>query len=366
MMVFRLSEELLRRGHEVIPVGPRHGIGWLGNAFRTIGVNVETYWLRRPLDPGCVRRLTGLLRANRIDVVHSHDFTMAVYGTAASRLRGVPHVITMHGGVNVCAVLRRRVALRWAMRNSSRTVMVSNATARQFAAELGMSQSRFAVIPNGVPVKTGRTDRVRQEFDCGEDTTVILAVGNLEAHKGHRVLLEALNLLRHRELPVSWKLIIAGGRGGPEHQPLLQFLHEHEMAHHVHIATGRDDIPDLQALADIYAMPSLIEGLQMALLEAMVASRAIVASITAGIPEAIVDEREGLLVPPGNANALADALQRLLMDPSLRERLGAAAGARGREEFTVQVMADHYEALYQELAGYRQRDADASHTVGVN
>src|SRR3954462_13644141 len=130
MMVFRLAEELRRRGHTVVPVGPAHGVGWLGERLREVGFAPEVFRLQRPIDPGCVRGLVKLFREHRIDAVHSHEFTMAVYGTAAARLMNLPHIITMHGGFKVWKALRRRIALRWAMRQSDHTVMVSGATRR--------------------------------------------------------------------------------------------------------------------------------------------------------------------------------------------------------------------------------------------
>lgn len=93
----------------------------------------------------------------------------------------------------------------------------------------------------------------------------------------------------------------------------------------------------------------------MALLEAMVAGKAIVASITAGIPEAIVDGRDGLLVPPGEVAPLASALRTLLLDPAQRRRFAAAAGERARREFTLGVMTDRYEALYRRAVTKKSR-----------
>src|SRR5712672_2183110 len=78
MMVFRLSEELRRRGHTVIPVGPLKGTGWMGDMFRKAGFSQETFWLARPIDPACVGRLMQLFRRHSIDLVHSHEFTMGV------------------------------------------------------------------------------------------------------------------------------------------------------------------------------------------------------------------------------------------------------------------------------------------------
>jgi glycosyltransferase involved in cell wall biosynthesis len=352
-MVFRLSEELRRRGHAVVPVGPRNGTGWMGDMFRTAGFSPETFWLKRPVDPTCVGRLMQLFRRHSIDVVHSHEFTMGVYGSAAARLLGLPHVLTMHGGLTVNKALRRRIALRWAIRQSGNAVAVSSATGEEFAKDLGLRKTAFTVVHNGVPAKPGNSERVRQEFECTEGETVILAVGNLERNKNHRMLLEALVRLRDDGLTVPWRLIIAAGRGGEEQQYLLEYVRAQRLEQHVHIVMGRNDISDLQALADVFVMPSLWEGLPMALLEAMVAGKAIVASATAGIPEAIVNGREGILVPPGDLDALAAGLRTLLTEPCRRRELGAAALARAHRQFTVQVMADRYLAMYGQLLEQR-------------
>lgn len=357
MMVFRLSDELRRRGHTIVPVGPEHGVGWLGDVFRRGGFSPEVFRLQRPIDPGCVRGLVQLFRDHRIDVVHSHEFTMAVYGTASSRLMGLPHVITMHGGFKVCKALRRRIALRWAMRTSDYAVMVSRATQKQFAVDLGVEPSLFTVVPNGVPVQIGDASEVRREFRVGEQDCVLLAVGVLERHKGHRVLLEALARLDSGGLAKPWKLIIAGGGGGDQHDSMLEFIDAEGLSDRVHIVLNRNDIADLLALADIFVMPSLWEGLPMAVLEAMVARKAIIASQIAGIPEAIVNGREGLLVPAGEVTPLADALGQLLTDASRRAALGESAAARADSEFTVAVMADRYEALYADAYSKRRRTA---------
>lgn len=355
MMVYRLSDELRARGHTIVPVGPEHGVGWLGDLFRRGGFVPEVFRINRPIDPSCVRGLVRLFREYRIDAVHSHEFTMAVYGTAATRILGLPHVITMHGGLKVCKALRRRIALRWAMRTSEHSVMVSRATQKQFSDDLGVRPSLFEVVPNGVPVIQGNASAVRAEFGVRDGECVLVAVGVLERHKGHLVLLEALAQLQASGLAVPWRLIIAGGAGGQEHEPILQYINANGLRDRVHIALNRNDVVDLLALADVFVMPSLWEGLPMAVLEAMVARKAIVASEIAGIPEAIVDGREGLLVPPADAPALAAALREVLTNPARRAELAAAASARADQEFTVSVMADRYEALYAKAYSRRQR-----------
>jgi glycosyltransferase involved in cell wall biosynthesis len=359
MMVFRLAEELRLRGHSVLPVGPRNGTGWMGEMFRSAGFDQHTYWLKRPVDPGCVSRLAGFFRQHSIDIVHSHEFTMGVYGSTAASLLGVPHLLTIHGGLNTTKALRRRVALRWAIRRSGSAVAVSSATRDEFSRNLGLRKSAFTVVHNGVPSKKGDPAGVAREFGVAKDETVILAVGNLERNKNHRMLLEALVRLKTVGPVPPWKLIIAAGRGGPEHQFLLDYIEANRLASRVHIALGRSDIPDLQALADVFVMPSLWEGLPMALLEAMVAGNAIIASATAGIPEAIADGRDGLLIRPGDLTALTEALRIMLVDHARRDQLGAAAAQRAEREFTVEVMTERYLGIYRALVEDR-RPAAAS------
>jgi glycosyltransferase involved in cell wall biosynthesis len=349
VMVFRLSEELRRRGHTIVPVLPRDGCGWLGGLFKSVGSPPESFWLRRPIDPTAVGRLMRLFRQHKIDVVHSHEFTMAVYGAAAAKLLGIPHVLTMHGSSTVTGALRRRMALRWAIRRSAGSIAVSGATQLQFATDLGVSKSALTVIPNGVPLIKGNAEKVRREFRCVDDDIVILAVGNVDVRKNHRMLLEALVRLQHEGLAVPWRVIIAGGRGGDQHSHLLNYARSHGFEDRLHVVTERNDIADLQALADIFVMPSLWEGLPMAMLEAMVAGNAIVASATGGIPEAIVDGREGILFPPGDLDALARGLHHLMTDTARRIAFGAAAFERAKHEFTVQVMADRHLDVYNRV-----------------
>ncbi|HEX2781678.1 MAG TPA: glycosyltransferase family 4 protein [Gemmatimonadaceae bacterium] len=346
VVVLHLAEELRRRGHTIIPVGPRQGVGWLGARFRALGFEPETFRISRPIDPDCVRSLTEIFRARAVDLVHSHEFTMGVYGTAAARLLRLPHVISWHGSSTMCKRFRRRVAVRWAMRRSHASVAVSEATRAQLARDLGVPESMMTVVHNGVPVRGGDPEAVRRELSIQPRDVVVLAVGNLDVRKGHMLLLRALQELTDEGIDVPWRLVIAGGRGGDQRELLIEHARAHGLSDRVHILSQREDIPDLLAASAIFAMPSLWEGLPMAMLEAMVAGRAIVASATGGIPEAIVDGEQGLLIQPGRVPSLKEALRRMFLDVPARERMAAAARTRGHERFTLSVMGDSYERVY--------------------
>jgi glycosyltransferase involved in cell wall biosynthesis len=347
-VMFLLAEELRRRGHRIIPVGPERGIGWLGKRFRDAGFDAATFSLARAIDPGCARRLAALIRATGADVVHSHEFSMAVYGSAAAAMTGVPHIMTMHGpNPRITAALRRRVALKLAFRMGGTPVAVSRATKVELGRVLGLPPDLMQVVHNGVPLSTGSPDGVRREFGLKPGELVLLAVGNLEPWKGHLILLRALQRLTQGGMTRPWRLLIAGGRGGSDAGAIEHFVAEHGMQSRVHILAHRTDVVDLQAAADVFVMPSLWEGLPLAMLEAMVAARAIVASDTSGIPEAVTHGVEGLLVPPGDEAALSRALARMLDDDVLRIALGRAAGERARRDFSLQTMTDRYELLYR-------------------
>jgi glycosyltransferase involved in cell wall biosynthesis len=342
-MLLHLAEELRRRGHEVVPVGPAAGCGWLASEFRGRGFDPATFQLRRAIDPACVAGLAEMFRDRRVDLAHSHEFTMAVYGAAAARRTGIPHLITMHGGRGASARWRRRVALRWASRASGGVVAVSGPTRNELQRFLGTSR-RIEVVANGVPRREGNRERFRRELGIGDSGALVVSVGNLYPVKGHEVLVRALAAVA---TDPPWRLAIAGR--GEEGERLRAMAEASGAAGRVHLLGYRADIPDILAGADIFAMPSLSEGLPLALIEAMFAARAIVASKVGGIPDAMEDGREGLLVPPGDAVALGAALQRLISSAELRTSLGAAAQRRAESGFTTARMADQYEEIYRSL-----------------
>ncbi len=345
VVVIELAEELRRRGHRVVAVGPAEGEGWLSGRFEAAGFERRAFRVRRALDPQFLVELTRMLRAARVDVVHSHEFTCAVYGTAAARWLGLPHVISMHGNERVARALRRRLALRWAFRHSDAAVAVSETTRRDMERRIELPGDVLTVVPNGVPIREGEPERVRTELGLRPGELLLLAVGNCYERKGHRVLLAALQRVASDGKQRPLRLVIAGR--GREQPRLLALAQDWGIADRVQLLGTRTDVPDLLAAADVYVMPSYWEGMPLALLEAMLAGKPCIASDVGGIPEVISSPELGLLVPAGDPGALAGAIARLYDEPALRERLGRAAREHALGRYTLPVMTDAYERLYR-------------------
>jgi glycosyltransferase involved in cell wall biosynthesis len=346
-MLLNLAEELRRRGHEVLPIGPAGRAGWLGAQFRERGFAPESYVLRRALDPACMRQIIDMLRSHRIQVAHSHEFGMGVYGAFAARRAGARHIITMHGGRYYAEQGRRRSALRWAARRSGALVAVSEATADDLRATLRLPAEDVKVVHNGIPFRAGARTKVRDELGLSEGELLLVAVGNLYPVKGHAVLLRALAALRRSGAvaDVPWRLALAG-RG--EEEPKLRALARDEgIADQVTLLGYREDVPDILAAADLFVMPSLSEGLPLALVEAMAAGLPVVVSEVGGVPEVAEAGKEAILVSPGDPAPLAEALARLMGDADTRAAMGAAARERAHRDFSVSTMCEAYERLYR-------------------
>ena len=366
----QLSTALQASGAYNVAFLPADREGWLARQLEGSGVTIEYFRLERRVSrerrvsPACARSLEAAFRRHRIGVAHSHEFMMAVYGAWASWRAGVPHVITMHGSSYYAGRLRRRLALRAAIALSGHTVAVSGRLARQISRDLWMPPSRISTIPNGVPSVRPERTTLRDELRLGPDDRLVVSVGNLYPVKGHQHLIDAVALLvgRHPTLHLA-----ISGRGEMA-EALSARARGLGLANRVHLLGLRSDVAAILAAADVFALPSLSEGLPLALLEAMFAGCPIVASEVGEVGVALAHGEAGILVEPGQPAALAAALDRLLSDPDRARELGEHAVRRAAAEYDISRMVQRYAGVYEALLGRRRplaraaRVADASLT----
>jgi glycosyltransferase involved in cell wall biosynthesis len=197
----------------VVHVGPERGFGWLGDRFREAGFATETFSLSRPVDFRCLADLTAKL-ARWIEPTSYTVMSSRCACTALRRRRrlSVPHVTTMHGNQEMTAKLRRRLALRWAFRNSRMAIACSDWTRRDVERSLGL-KAITRCMPFATACPSGRAFASRSARNCSstsEDAVLIVAVGNVVPRKGHLQLLQALARVEQQGGPGNWHVAIAG------------------------------------------------------------------------------------------------------------------------------------------------------------
>jgi glycosyltransferase involved in cell wall biosynthesis len=325
---------------------PAGGEGWLARELDGSGVAVEPFPMRRRCAPDLARSLANAFRRHGVGVAHSHEFFMALYGAWAARLARVPHVITMHGGGYYADRLRRRLALRTACSLSARTVAVSRPLAETMKRYLWMAPQRIGTIPNGVAFTPAKRETLRAELGLAPDDRLLVAIGNLYPVKGHLHLVAALGLLTRTHPRLH--LAIAGR--GETLAGLEEAAREAGVSDRLHLLGLRSDTAALLAAADIFVLPSLSEGLPLALLEAMFAGCPIVASDVGDVGVALAQGSAGMLVPPGNPRALAAAIETLLLNPDRARELGTRASTRAATEYSATAMVSRYIELYGDLS----------------
>jgi glycosyltransferase involved in cell wall biosynthesis len=301
-----------------------------------------------PDDEAAIRELAAYLVRNEIDLVHAHMFRAEVVGTRAALAAGTPVIMaTLHSSrVRSPEDVATLAALTPAM---DRLIVPSAAIEAKVRAE-GRGGAEFATIPNGVDLSRfegpAPACALRHQFGIPHEAVLAGVVARLEPEKGHRHLIEAWPRVV-AGVPDTWLAIV--GEGSECEALRAQAAALPAPARDRIVFTGRrDDISSVTGDLDIAVLPSLREAQGISILEAMARRRPVVASAVGGIPEVVTDGLDGLLVPPGDSSALADAILRLASAPELRRRMGEAGYATVAERFSIEAQVRRIEALYDE------------------
>jgi glycosyltransferase involved in cell wall biosynthesis len=348
----RVCRELERRGHEVT-LGCRRGTeAAVIERARAEGVGaIETFefagGVRLAADGADLRRLArALLTA---DVVHVHRGKEHWLAAAAARLGGRrrPIVRTRH----IAQAVRPHAANRWLYRRATALVVtVSDAIRQQYLAAGLLAPERVIALPGGADAEAYRPRpadaAVRETLGGAADVRLIGLVSGLRVMKGHQVVLDAAARLLAEGRRVRFAFV---GRGRRE--PIIrEAIQRAGLERQVTIAGWADDLPAVMAALDVgLYVPLESDGMSRVLFEYLAAGRPLVAARTGVVPEVLTDGKHALLVPAGDAEALAAALGRLLDDEELRARLGRAGRRRLVEHYSGARVAEALEAQYQRL-----------------
>jgi len=331
--------------------------GRLARELREIGVDVTVLDEARTSAIALVRQLTGIFRERRIDVIHTHKYKDGVLCAFAAWRAGVPHFVrTVHGlaepmvGWNRVKSYLYHALDRLMLRRSADLIIAVSRRMAEDLRESGFRPTMVTWIHNGVDVRQIRAactrEAVRRELGIDPDVLLIGTAGRLSAIKGQAGLLRAA--ARILETHPTARFLIVGD--GPLGSQLTSLASELRLDHACHFIGPRADVFDLMAALDIFVLPSLNEGIPMALLEAMTLGTPVVGAAVGGIPEVIQHRVNGLLVPAADDQALADACLELASNPHWAQALAAQASRSITESFSHERSGEALLYAYRGLA----------------
>ena len=314
--------------------------GALTSQFDAAGVPYDLLDIGGKRALGRALAVARYLRRHRPRAVHVHHFGILLNVLPAALITGCPTVVfTEHSIFGISRKPWMRRAVRWVTRFVSKMTCVSSTLVEYFGT-LGVAHDKMALVYNGVD-----THKFQPPLPPRTASAIprIIAVGRLVEEKDYPALLQALRILKDRGIAFSAEIVGTG--------PLAAVLAAERadlgLDQEVQFLGRREDIAALLRAADIYVLSSKSEGMPIALLEAMATGLPTVATAIAAVPEVIVHEVNGLLVPPADVQALADGMARLIADPALRARIGQ----RGLVDVAKLFSIENTTQLYAEYLG---------------
>lgn len=348
-----LLPALAREGHEV-----RMCVATTGEANRFVvelqsrGVDTRAVPAGPNVNPLLFARLLAEVRHYRPDLVHTHLIHADLHGQPAARMWGVPAVSSVH---SAHAFYRRqpvRLVGTAAGRLATRTIAISDHV-RRFAVDVGLNRREaIRVVPYGInaadwEVSGDKRRRAREAFGLDKGDVAVAMAARLVPDKGHHVLLDAfakvassaeqLRLLIAGDGPLEGEIRTRAARLPGDRIRVLGFIHD------VHALFAASDIVVFPT------MPALGEGFGLVALEAGASGLPVVATDVGALPEVVTHLQTGIVIPPGDPDALAEALTALLRDQPLRRRLGQAAAERAKARFGLDAMVASTLAVYEEV-----------------
>jgi glycosyltransferase involved in cell wall biosynthesis len=318
---------------------------WLGPVLEA-GLPVEEFPLRSLTSAGTlvqVRRFARWCRRNRLQVLQTCDIYGNIFGLASAALARVPVRIGSRRGIVSPTGRRSLLTLQRHGYRAAQRVVANSAAAADCLVSEGVGPEKVVVIPNGIdlnPFNVPRTTALGP---------IVTTVANLRQGKGHEVLLRAAARVLRQRPDVTFQFV----GEGPLRAGLEQEAEDLAIGAAVRFLGHRGDVPAILRGSTAFAFPSLMEAFPNGVMEAMAAEIPVIASDVGGIPELVEHGRNGLLVPPGDDAALADALLSVLGDRGRADELAAAGRRTIEQRYSFDRMVRDFETLYRETLALR-------------
>jgi len=340
-----LSKALEQSGHSVQlcvqPNSPLH------KKAVEASVPVLPVRMRGEMDVFAVLRLARLMKRRKCRLVHFHDAHSLALGSAAASLAKVPlRVISRR----VDFPLRGNYFSRKKYTKDIDVLIAVSQNVKEVLIEGGIDPGEIRVIPDGVDYslfdEATSSDYLRQELSFEADDFLVGIVAHLADHKGHKYLIKATQILKEKAPKI--KVIIVGS--GPLRMELDKQVKEINVEDIVFFLGFREDIPQILASLDLFVLSSYLEGLGSSIMDAMACRLPVVATKVGGIPELVVHEETGLLVPPRRPTSLAKAILRIYENRDLGKQLGQRGYELVHRKFSAEAMADKIIDEYERIA----------------
>jgi glycosyltransferase involved in cell wall biosynthesis len=335
-----VAKGLAGRGHRVIAAALQARSGDVARALAGSGVSIVDLRMGSKLDALAIWRLARVLRREQVGVLYTFLIHAHLIGRVAGRLAGTPVVLSsqqiMAWEGRLTERLNRATA-RWC----TTVVGVSRNVSRYLIERVGIPPGKVVTIYNCVDVSAFR----RTGSKPSAEGPIIGSIARLNPEKDHTSLLRAFAILRRR-YPKA-RLVLAGA--GPERERLEGLAASLGIDGSVEFLGHVDDVRPVHARLDVYVQSSHVEGMPVAVLEALAAGIPVVAARVGGNEEAVVDGVGGVLVPPQNPEAIADAVSRIVDHPALAREMAAAGQRHVEQVFGATAMVEATDTLMQRL-----------------
>lgn len=354
--ILELGRGQVRAGQQIgllVLHRPKRGrtIHPLVSRARTWGITVTQLEDRVRIPFWLIPKIVRQLREGAFDLLHTHGYKADLLGVIAAYMAKIPVVATIHGYTDAFPTVRMYRRLDLLMLRRFPKVMAVSDYLRQELMASGLAPHRVVTVHNAIDpdvfVSATCADRrkIRTELGIGPNASVALTVGRLNPEKGHRYLLESVQLVCQH---ISNLHVLIVGEG-----PLRQRLEA--MACSLHLDTlvsfldWRDDVASLMAASDLFVLPSTRESFGLVILEALALGIPVIATRVGGVPEIIRADETGILVEPQDAKALARAMVWALTNPAQAGQLARQGQAMVRQRFSVEAMVKATNRVYHEV-----------------
>lgn len=332
----------------------------IAEAARLNGLEVALFECRGKLDFGTVRAIRNFISEREFDILHTHGYKANIYGYRAAKSTRASLVATAHSWPGKSPILRLyalldRVMLRW----FDHICAVSSKVADDLC-RFHVSNEIITVVENGIDIGqlSGGRPVLREELGLRENPLVGF-VGRLAPEKGLEYLLRAAAGMLNT-LPTA-KVILAGD--GPKRSALEKLARQLGIEKSVIFLGRRSDLESIYASFDVFVLPSLNEGMPLAVLEAMAAKKPVVATRVGAIPKMVKDQQTGLLVDAGDITGLQSAISLLLGRRDLCRTFGQSGHEVAKTLFSSDSMAKNYLSIYRRVIPLPSNTANLAHTV---